>query len=94
MNSKRLVNSFVWNHQYFVGKKKILGGPWEFHQRLIYIAPSSDRSLLILNLSFNVIWRRFEVFSDVWSEMLHVQKINSNSFIFTNWYDIMALTLY
>ena len=37
----------------------------------MYVAPSSDHSLLTLNLPFKVNLRRFEVvrlFSDVWSE--------------------------
>ena len=61
--SKTLVNCFVWNHQYFekLAPKK---SPWEFYHRFMYIAPSSDHSLLTLNLPFKVILRRFEVVLD------------------------------
>ena len=40
----------------------------EFYHRFMYIAPSSDHSMINLNLPFKVILRRFEVVSDVWSE--------------------------
>ena len=37
------------------------GGGQEFYHRFMYIAPSSDSSLLTLNLLFKVILKRFEV---------------------------------
>ena len=55
MNSKSLVNCFVWNHN-------------KFHHRFMYIAPSSDHSLLTPNLPFKVVLRDLRLFSDVWSE--------------------------
>ena len=63
MNSKSLVNCFVWNHQYFekfAHTRQILRGG-AFYHRFMFIAPSSDHSLLTLNLPFKVILRRFEV---------------------------------
>ena len=69
MNSKCLVNYFVWNCQYFeefenkLIKKliKFSAGPQIFYHRCVYIAPSSDHSLLTSNLLFTVILRKFEV---------------------------------
>ena len=49
MNSKGLVNCFVWNHKYFEEmcppqkkKKKKIGSPQELYHRFMYIASSSD----------------------------------------------------
>ena len=49
-----------------------------------YLAPSSDHSLLNLNVPLKSIIRRFEVFSDVWSENELFTKIDENSFKSTN----------
>ena len=92
MNSKCLVNCFVWCHQEFeeFAKDKIYGGPPEFYHRLMYIAPSGDRSVLTLNLPFTVTRWRFEVVS--WClewECCTFWKTDENSFKSTN--TIMAL---
>ena len=60
MNSKSLVNCFVWSRLYFE-KKKRLECSWEFYHRFMFIAPSSDYQLLTLNQPFKVILRKFEV---------------------------------
>ena len=48
----------------------------------MYIAPSSDHLLLILNVPFKVILRKLRLFSDVWSENIalfkKVMTIHSN----------------
>ena len=108
MNSKGLVNYFVWNHQYLRNLLFLIlfiylfiiiiifffffffffwGG---FYCRLmciyIHVATSSDCSLLTFILPFKMILRRFEVFSDVWSENTANFKrlINENLFKSTN----------
>ena len=43
------------NFFFFLG-----GGPWKCYHRFMYIAPSSDHSLLVINLPFKLILRRFE----------------------------------
>ena len=56
MDSKSLVDCFVRNHQYFeiFGEKKRgkMGCLREFYHRFMYIAPSSDCSLLTFSLPF------------------------------------------
>ena len=64
MSSIRLVNRFVWNHQYFENI-----APENF-PIVMYIAPSSGHVLLNLNLPFKLILRRFRLFSDIWSAAL------------------------
>ena len=48
----------------------------------MYVAPSSDCSLLILDLPFKVILRRVRLFFDIWSENAalskRLMKIHSN----------------
>ena len=39
-----------------------------FYHRVMFIAPSSDHSLLTLNLSFKVILRKLRLCSNVWNE--------------------------
>ena len=82
MNYKSLVNCFIWNHQYFEKFATIFFGgmpPRIISSRFMYIhvAPSSDCSLLTLNLPFlKVILIRCEVtfwcLELVW--MLHFSK--------------------
>ena len=89
MNSKSLVNCFVWNQQiYFekcVKKKKIPRAPQEFYHRFMYIAPSSD-------LLFKVtLWRFEEVFWCLEWECCIFQKIDENSFKSNNTIWTMAL---
>ena len=57
MNSKSLVNCFVWNHFEKFERKEKSWGPQELCHRFMYIhvAPSRDCSLLTLNLPFKVI---------------------------------------
>ena len=62
-------------------KANISKCPQEVYQRFMYIAPSSDYSLLNHNVPFKVIPRRFEVVS--WClewECCTFQKIDKNSF--------------
>ena len=77
---KSLGNCFVWNHQYY---EKFAPPPphWEFYHRFMYLAPSSDCSLLTLSLPFKVILRRFEVvFWCLEWECCIFQEIDENSF--------------
>ena len=84
MSSKSLVNCFVGNHQNFekLHKTNIFGMPKKSLHRVMYIAPSSGHILFNLNLLFKLVLRRFEVFSDVWSENAalfeRLMEINSN----------------
>ena len=62
-------------------KKKNSGYPREFYHRFMYIAPSTDHSLIILNLPFQVILSKFEVvFWCLEWEWYTFQKIYENSF--------------
>ena len=77
MNSQSLVNCFVWNHQYFEQKKIIGEAPDDMIALCTCIAPSSNCSLLTLNLPFEVILRRFVVVfwcMDSGERMLHFSK--------------------
>ena len=57
----------------------------DFYHRFVYIASSSDHSLLTLNLPFKVILRKFEVvFWCLEWEWWTFQKIYKNSFKLTN----------
>ena len=66
-DSKSPMNCFVRNHQYFEifapPPPKKRDAPENFYQSFMYIAPSSDCSLLTPNLPFKVILRKFEVVS-------------------------------
>ena len=97
MNSKSLVNCFVWNCQYFekfAENKCFRDAPQEFYHRFMYIAPSSDHSLLIPNLPFKVILRKFEVvFWCLEWECCTFQKTDENSFKSSNTYT-MALIFF
>ena len=86
MNSKSLVNIFFWNHQYFKKfEEKKSGCPREFYPGFMYRAPSSDHSLITLNLPLKAILRSFEiVFWCVEWECCAFQKIDEQSFISTN----------
>ena len=42
-------------------KKNFFGMPRELYHRFMYVAPSSDHSLLTLKLPFTIILRKFEV---------------------------------
>ena len=56
LNSKSLMSYFVWNHQHVEkfenNSQFFLGCPQELDHRFMYIAPSSDNSLLTLILPF------------------------------------------
>ena len=85
MNSESLGN-FVWNHQYFEkfpkNKNFLVGGHFT---SFMYIAPSSDHSLMTLNLPFMVLIRRCEVvFWFLEWECCTFQKNDENSIISTN----------
>ena len=57
---------------------KMGGGGRELYNRLMYIAPSSDHSLLTLNLPFKVIlYRDLRLFSASRVKILHFSKENS-----------------
>ena len=67
MNSKSLVNCFVWNQHFEkIAKKLHFGMPQEFYHRFMCIAPSSGCPLLNLNVLFKLIllefWSCFDVF--------------------------------
>ena len=88
MNSESPVNGFVWNHQYlekFVLNIFLAGCPEEFNHRFMYIAPSSDCSLVTPHLPFKVILQRFKVvFWCLEWKCCTFQKIDENSFQSTN----------
>ena len=72
-------------------KTNILGCPWKFYHRVVYIAPSSGHELLKFNLPFKLILRRFEVvFWCLEWECCPFQKIDEIQSKFTNT-TIMAL---
>ena len=90
MNSKSLVNCFVWK-QYFeknLQQQKTTTLIGMFYHRFMYTAPSSDHSLLTLNLPFKVIWGCFLCLE--W-ECCTFQKIDENSFLSTT--TILSLML-
>ena len=71
MSSKRPVNLFVWNHQFFWEnciKLTFSGCPRKFYHRVMYIAPSSGHISLNFIMPLKLILRRFGLFSDVWSK--------------------------
>ena len=91
MISKIIVNYFVWNHWYFEKFDQKWGGGgggWrEIYYKFMYIAPSSDWSLLTLDLPFKVILRRFKVvFWCLEWECCTFQKIDENSFKWPSWH--------
>ena len=79
-----LIFFFVWNHYFFEKENNFRNAPENFTM-FMHIAPSSDHSLLTLNLPFNVILRKFEIVSRCleW-EWCTFQKIDENSFKSTN----------
>ena len=87
MNSKSLVNCFVWNLFWVICKKKkkkkktFSECPQKFCHRFMYIAPSSGCYLLNRNMPFKLILRRFEiVFWCLEWECCTFQNIDENSF--------------
>ena len=70
-------------------KIHIFGVPREFYHSFIYIVPSSDHSLLTLNMPFKVMLKRFEVVFMFGVKMLHFWRLINIHFI--NQYYTMAL---
>ena len=73
-------------------KQTFAGCPQEFYYRFMYIAPSSDHSMLTPHLPFNVILRKFEVvFWCLEWECCTFQKIyDFSSFKSTNGFNVTS----
>ena len=106
MNSKSLVNHFVWNHQYFKKIAKEKEKFWDAPNMLPSLKfkcthlpqSSSGHSLLNLKMPFKLILRRFEViFWCLEWECCTFYKIDESSFKSTNtrfWGAVMSMGIF